>query len=219
MRNKMHTRIRERRLQLALTQESLAKMLSVSRVSITKWETQVTEPDGENLQILAKVLEVSPEWLLYGGTSSDADALIITRKTMNIRQIPIITLEQTLDWKTRYETLRLSDIQTWCYATVPVSEQAYGLVYQGESMTNPYSLPSIPKGSTIIIEPEFKNNIELYGKIIIAKNNITHDVVIKKLISEPPHLYLVSLNAAFTPILLTHDYQIIGYVIQIIQTL
>ncbi|WP_239060568.1 helix-turn-helix domain-containing protein [Proteus mirabilis] len=62
----MHIRIKERRLQLSLTQEALAKMLSVSRVSITKWETRVTEPDGENLQALAKVLEVSPEWLLYG---------------------------------------------------------------------------------------------------------------------------------------------------------
>lgn len=68
MRNKMHIRIKERRLQLSLTQEALAKMLSVSRVSITKWETRVTKPDGENLQALAKVLEVSPEWLLYGGT-------------------------------------------------------------------------------------------------------------------------------------------------------
>ena len=46
MRNKMHIRIKERRLQLSLTQEALAKMLSVSRVSITKWETRVTEPEG-----------------------------------------------------------------------------------------------------------------------------------------------------------------------------
>ncbi|AVB30048.1 helix-turn-helix domain-containing protein [Proteus mirabilis] len=219
MRNKMHIRIKERRLQLSLTQEALAKMLSVSRVSITKWETRVTEPDGENLQALAKVLEVSPEWLLYGGNSSEADALIITRKTVNIKKIPIITLEQAADWKARYDTLRLSDIQHWCCATVPVSEQAYGLIYQGESMTNPYSLPSIPKGSTVIIEPSFKNKIELYGKIIIAKNIITNDIVIKKFIHEPPQFYLISLNTAFTPILFTNDYQIIGYVIQIIQTL
>nr|WP_269216376.1 helix-turn-helix domain-containing protein [Proteus mirabilis] len=101
----MHIRIKERRLQLSLTQEALAKMLSVSRVSITKWETRVTEPDGENLQALAKVLEVSPEWLLYGGNSSEADALIITRKTVNIKKIPIITLEQAADWKARYDTL------------------------------------------------------------------------------------------------------------------
>ncbi|MDR8383018.1 helix-turn-helix domain-containing protein, partial [Acinetobacter baumannii] len=53
----MKDRIRSRRVQLDITQQTLAKRLGVSRVSVTKWESGTTKPDGENLHQLAVALQ------------------------------------------------------------------------------------------------------------------------------------------------------------------
>lgn len=59
-------RIRRRRNELDMSQQRLADAVKVSHVTIFKWETGETEPRGQNLFKLSKVLKCSPTWLLYG---------------------------------------------------------------------------------------------------------------------------------------------------------
>ena len=50
-----------------MTQQQLADAIFVSRPAVTQWETGETKTlEGENLLRVAKALEVSPEWLMYG---------------------------------------------------------------------------------------------------------------------------------------------------------
>lgn len=49
-----------------LSQEALAKQLSISRQSISKWENNEATPDLDNLVKLADVLEVSLDELVKG---------------------------------------------------------------------------------------------------------------------------------------------------------
>lgn len=61
-------KIKSARKNAGMTQEQLASWLSVSRQAITKWEADKGIPDTENLKTLAKVLNVSIDYLLDDGT-------------------------------------------------------------------------------------------------------------------------------------------------------
>ena len=62
----MNERIKERRKAQGLTQPALGKMIGVTKATISLWEAGTTSPKGENLYALAKTLNCSSEWLLYG---------------------------------------------------------------------------------------------------------------------------------------------------------
>ncbi len=71
MKNTISERIRNRRKDVGLTQQQVAKAIGISRVSVTKWENGSSKPDGENLYLLSKLLSKSPEWILYGKDGHD----------------------------------------------------------------------------------------------------------------------------------------------------
>lgn len=65
----MGKRIAERRKELGLSQDVVAKYVGVNRVSVSNWETDGkngTSPKGANLIALAELLKCTPEWLLSG---------------------------------------------------------------------------------------------------------------------------------------------------------
>ena len=219
MKTEMNERIKARRTQLNMTQQSLAKMLGVSRVSVTKWETGVTKPDGENLHMLAKSLDVSPEWLLFGENEPLSTELVSARKTIAVKQIPVISAVQAGDWTSTYASATIDDVLRWVNTTARVSESAFGLDVKGDSMTNPNGAPTIPEGSTVIVETQFGSIEDLYGKIVVAILDGTSDATIKKLVWDAPYTYLIPLNPNFKPIVVNGNCRIIGRVIQVIQNI
>ncbi|MCS6126655.1 helix-turn-helix transcriptional regulator [Shewanella baltica] len=69
MKKSMGKRIAERRKELGLSQDVVAKYVGVNRVSVSNWETDGkngTSPKGANLIALAELLKCTPEWLLSG---------------------------------------------------------------------------------------------------------------------------------------------------------
>ncbi len=72
-------KIKEARKSAGLTQEALAETLMVSRPAITKWETDKGIPDVENLKAIAKLLDVSLDYLLGDGEDID----------LNVTKVPI----------------------------------------------------------------------------------------------------------------------------------
>jgi phage repressor protein C with HTH and peptisase S24 domain len=65
----MNERIKERRKLLRLTQPELAKLIGVTKATISQWESAATSPKGKNLYNLAKNLQCSPDWLLFSKES------------------------------------------------------------------------------------------------------------------------------------------------------
>ncbi|WP_193830298.1 LexA family protein [Morganella morganii] len=219
MKINMNERIKARRLQLNMTQQSLAKILGVSRVSITKWETGVTKPDGENLHMLAKTLNVSPEWLLFGENEPLSTELVSTRKPVTVRQIPVISAVQAGEWTSTYSAATIDDVMRWVNTTAKVSDSAFGLDVKGDSMTNPMGSPTIPEGSTVIVETEYGCCDDLYGKIVVAMLDGSSEATVKKLVWDAPYTYLVPLNPNFKPIIVNGNCRIIGRVVQVIQNI
>ncbi len=215
----MNFRIKARRLQLNLTQEALAKKLGVSRVSVTKWETGMAKPDGENLQNLAHALETPAEWILYGKNAPADKELSPSRKPLSITEVPVISSVQAGMWNATCESATLDDVIRWIGTTVRVSNSAFGLDVRGDSMTNPNGAPTIPEGSTVIVETDYGNMDDLYGKIVVAILDGTSEATIKKLVWDSPYSYLMPLNPSFNPILINGNCRIIGKVVQVVQNL
>lgn len=62
--NKFAARLREVRMERELTQDELAKLLSVNQRTISNWEREVNKPDLDMLINVSKVLDVSADYLL-----------------------------------------------------------------------------------------------------------------------------------------------------------
>ncbi|PDO81913.1 LexA family transcriptional repressor [Kosakonia sacchari] len=215
----MKDRIRARRLQLDVTQQSLAKKLGVSRVSVTKWENGTTKPDGENLHQLAYALATTPEWILYGKGEEQKDDTKVIPFIKPPIAIPIISAVQAGHWTESYASSKLTDVISWTQTTAEVSDEAFALIVRGESMTNPNGLPSIPEGAIVIVEPHFGQLDDLFGKIVVAVLDGTSEATVKKLVWDSPFSYLMPLNPAFKPIPIDGNCRIVGRVVQITQNL
>lgn len=59
-------RILRRRKDIGLAQRELGKALGISHATISLWESDKTEPTGKNLHALARVLQCTPTWILFG---------------------------------------------------------------------------------------------------------------------------------------------------------
>lgn len=64
MNNKIGDRIKQLRLQHGFTQNDLGKMLYLSGQSVSKWEKGESSPSIENIDLLCKVFNISPNELL-----------------------------------------------------------------------------------------------------------------------------------------------------------
>lgn len=60
------TRIRELRKIKNISQEELANELSVSRQTISKWESGIVSPDINNIEMISKFFEVSTDYIING---------------------------------------------------------------------------------------------------------------------------------------------------------
>jgi len=71
-------RIRQRRLELGLRQADLARALHTSPQSVSKWERGSNDPDLIHLPGLARLLQVTVDWLLAvdSGTSDEAGSIV-----------------------------------------------------------------------------------------------------------------------------------------------
>jgi len=74
-------KIKEARKQCGLSQEQLAEKMAVSRSAVAKWEANNGLPDVDNLKALAKLLNVSVDYLLDDGEVMDE---VVMREPYNL---------------------------------------------------------------------------------------------------------------------------------------
>ncbi len=84
--SKVSKNLKKIRIQNNLTQDALAEKIHVTRQAISNWENDKTKPDIESLEMLAEVLEVDIEELIYGEKKS---VIISQDKTKQKNRIKI----------------------------------------------------------------------------------------------------------------------------------
>lgn len=211
----MGERIRLKRKELKLTQQALAELAGVNRVTVTGWEKDDYQPNGANLQALADALKCDPNWLVSGkGDSSVTPEL--KPVAVSVRQVPLISWVQAGSWTATESVLANDDAISWLYTTATVSEKAFALRVRGDSMTNPQGKPTIPEDSIVIVEPEMTDIASINGKIVIAHIDGGTEATLKKFVEDYPHRYLVPLNPNYKTIECDGNCRIVGVVKQVI---
>ncbi len=91
-------RIRQRRKQIGLSQSKLSKAAGVSDSSISLWESDTTAPRGENLHKLAKILQCSPTWILFGDVDKSPEPPLPpgTQSQMTEEELELLQLYRSL---------------------------------------------------------------------------------------------------------------------------
>ena len=84
--SKVSKNLKKIRTEKKLTQDALAEKLHVTRQAISNWENDKTKPDIEALEMLAEVLEVDIEELIYG---EKREAIISQDKTKQKNRIKV----------------------------------------------------------------------------------------------------------------------------------
>lgn len=155
-------RIHHLRKAAGMTQEQVADMTGVSKVTISKWERGM-ELSLSNAASLCRALGVSLDDLFYGETLGDS---------VSCRQIPIVGTTQAGPSR---EWFDLGFPAGWSdeYVDFPAkSPNTYALRVVGDSMA-----PRILEGEAVLIDP----NIEpVTGEEVVVKLT-TGDVMVKTL--------------------------------------
>lgn len=202
------SRLRFRRKQKKLTQRDVAEWAGVSASAVTQWESDLTKLSGENLILVCKCLQCSPEWLVFGSGDIENG---ININFMSAREVPLISWVQAGNWTEVIGNPNNEQVKT----TRKLSDSAFALRVKGDSMTSSQEL-SIPEGSIVIVEPEFGFVDEANGKIVVAQTVSGGEATLKKLAIDPPFSYLIPLNPSFKPIEVNQETNLIGIVKQII---
>ena len=83
--SKVSKNLKKIRTEKKLTQDVLAEKLHVTRQAISNWENDKTKPDIESLEMLAEVLEVDIEELIYGEKKSVINSQDKTKQKNRIK--------------------------------------------------------------------------------------------------------------------------------------
>lgn len=150
-----------------MTQDELALLVGVSRVSISQWERGDTSPKGPNFLKLAKTLGVAPESLLLG----ENDEVGSSRGFNNVEpavipqgsRVPILSYVQAGHWRGMCEQATSFDGNVeYVAASVDIGPCGFGLWLRGNSMT-----PFFNEGDLVIVDPDEQPRP---GDYVVAKN-------------------------------------------------
>ncbi|HCZ8848593.1 TPA: LexA family transcriptional regulator [Proteus mirabilis] len=204
----MNERIRQRRLELKMTQQDLAKKAGVNRVTVTGWEKGDYQPNGFNLQALANALEVSPLWLVDGKEESSSNVSFLKLNRPG-GEYPLISWVSAGNWCEAIEPYHRRSVDVWYETTVHCSEESFWLEVKGDSMTSSSGL-SIPEGMVILVDPEVE---AVSGKLVVAKLESENEATFKQYIVDAGNHYLKPLNPQYRMIPINGNCQIIGVVV------
>lgn len=190
-------RMKERRLALGLTQESLAALVGVTQKAIAKWESGNTARPSK-LKELAESLQCSDDWLLGGADKPSAPKGIGV-----ISQVHAGKLAEAIDNYSPGDAEEFVDYDGPCR-----SDKMIALRVKGTSM-NYIS----PEGSIIfvdLLDREMTSN-----RLYVVKVGDDNEVTYKRYKASPPRLEPDSADRHHEPIYLDgKPYQAVGRVIR-----
>jgi len=155
-------RIRECR-EGRMTQSQLATAMGVSRTQVHKWESGRDQPSGDRLPKLAKLFDVSIEWLLEGKTKArylDFTTKLTSEppqpkefKRVKFSEIQIVPLPEFGELKVievkasaDFNPTFAPQIDTVSVDKRLVSQNHYGMMIKGHSMS-----PTIREGDVVVV--------------------------------------------------------------------
>lgn len=167
-------------------QQDLADLLGISRSAISMWETGRSRPDGDMLENLAEIFEVSVDYLLGLTDYRTPNQFIIDAQPVpEMSRVPIIgTVKAGFGGISYTEDLGMD------YAVLRHPEDFFFLQVRGDSME-----PDIREGDLALIKKQDTLESGELGVIVLNGDEGT----IKKFIKKDGVVILQSLNPKYPP--------------------
>lgn len=175
------TRVKNRRIELGLTQARLAELSDMSQTALQKIEGGKSS-HSKKLGNIAEALDCTPEYLLYGVTVDTNSNISIAPIYKN--NLPLVSWVQAGNWS-EMEELVHADIEHYL-CPVNCSKRAFVLKVQGASME-----PRFNQGDHIFVDPEAQAE---NGSYVVARLDDENQATFKQLIIEGGKKFLKAIN-------------------------
>jgi SOS-response transcriptional repressor LexA len=193
-------RLREAREKSGKSQEAVADLFGISRASVAQWEsgdeTRRTTPEVDKLARLAKLLNVSLDWLLTGREFNGAmQATAEYHHHANVegapdaRAVPLISWVQAGRTEPVEDPYHAGDSEKPIYTTRRLSPAAYALRIRGDSME-----PRFQDGDVIIVDPAIGPK---HGSFVVVRFDSSEEATFKQLTVDAGRQYLKPLNPRY----------------------
>ena len=182
------SRIKKLRKEKKISQVKLGDLVGVSDVTIGFWEKDVNEPKYENLEILARMLDTSIEYIKYGHNEV-SDSVKDFRPIS--RMLPVLDYVQAGNW-TNVRSLEPHEIEKWLPAPPNAGKNSFYMIVQGTSND-----PHFKDGDFICIDPDIDIASVQTGEMVVVRCD--DEATFKALVREPSRMYLQALNPNFQP--------------------
>lgn len=194
MKQTIAQRIRQARLSKDLDQARLAARLDVATRTLQRWEKGEQVPDGNYLMRLAKIMGVSPEWLLAGSGSmhsQETSEKILPLPMNRYKKVDLISLPLLSSVPGGAPSLMFHPEYVEKYITVDnVSDAgAFALEVKGNSMA-----PKIEDGDIIVVSPKLESRS---GDICVVR--VSDEDTVKRVKVDGQLIYLIPLNPEYEP--------------------
>ncbi|CQD72270.1 repressor protein C2 [Yersinia enterocolitica] len=208
----MSERIRMQMQKLNLKSKDIIEATKASKGAVSQWVNGGGCPSSQYIAPLAKVLNVSEQWLLQGGMQQYKPQLTNVRE---LQRIPLLSLQQAGAWSDLMNQ-DFAAFEDWIVVSEDVSPFAFAIKMDNDSMVSATGNVTIPQGATVIVDPTQPPSA---GRIVIALLDDKETVTIKKLSIDGPNIYLVPLNNNYRAIQIENLNQVIGVCLRVLSYL
>lgn len=208
--NTLGSRIAHFRKIAGMSQASLAKACgwgSQSRVG--NYEKNTREPTLEDIAVMAKVLGVSSEKLLFRSEHGNVSPAIQPYKKP--KEYPLISWIAAGAWRESCDNFHPGDAEEWLDSSAEAGPHGYWLEVNGLSMVAPSGDPSFTPRMRILVQPEGFDLIS--GRYYIARLRSTGETTFKQYVRDAGTEYLQPLNPSYKTMEMGADVEIIGRVV------
>lgn len=217
-------RIKQRRKELGLTQEQLARLVGVYQSTIQSLESRDSKK-SDYTDAIARALDISVEWLRTG--QSDAARAAIAEPAIDAYcppslenvyaapeikgVVPLISWVKAGDWSEAADHFEPGDAEDWLPCPKTHGPRTFALRVRGDSMTSPFpGQRSYPEGTIIYIDPDVPAD---QGRRVVAKLIDTNEVTFKTLRNDAGKNYLAPINPQYPNLEINGNCVIVGVVI------
>ncbi|WP_048023898.1 LexA family protein [Raoultella ornithinolytica] len=147
-------RVKQKRIELGLTQEQAAEKAGIRQQSWASIEDGKTKKP-RNIVGISKALNCDPTWLMTGGT-------FMPLSDVNSRKVPLISYVQAGALAEKNPIDAFDGSFEYIMTDTDMSEFTFALRIEGDSME-----PDFKEGDIIIVDPELE---PIPGEFVVAKN-------------------------------------------------